>query len=97
MDRLAAKVVAFERDLVRAGADPEYLFNPHYAYNPYPTSKVDRRSRSSISGRTFRPTHPGHSRPTSRSRIRHTSRPYPRLSTTHLTTSWRDTLSRGSR
>lgn len=42
MDRLAAKVVGFERELVRAGADLEYLFNPHYAYNPYPTEKVDK-------------------------------------------------------
>lgn len=41
MDRLAGKVVAFERDLIRAGADLEYLFNPHYAYNPYPAEKVD--------------------------------------------------------
>lgn len=42
MDRLAVKVVHFERELVRAGADPEYLFNPHYAYNPYPSEKVDK-------------------------------------------------------
>lgn len=42
MDRLATKVVQFERELVRAGADPEYLFNPHYAYNPYKTEKVDK-------------------------------------------------------
>lgn len=43
MDRLAAKVVRFERELVRAGADPEYLFNPHYAYNPYHTEQVDKQ------------------------------------------------------
>lgn len=42
MERLAAKVVHFERDLIRAGADPEYLFNPHYAYNPYSTHKVGK-------------------------------------------------------
>lgn len=42
MGRLATKVVHFERELVRAGADPEYLFNPHYAYNPYPSEKVDK-------------------------------------------------------
>jgi endothelin-converting enzyme len=42
MERLAAKVVHFERELMRAGADPEYLFNPHYAYNPYPAEKVDK-------------------------------------------------------
>ncbi len=42
METLAAKVVRFERDLMRAGADPEYLFNPHYAYNPYSTEKVEK-------------------------------------------------------
>jgi endothelin-converting enzyme len=42
MQRLAKDVVAFERDLIRAGADPEYLFNPHYAYNPYSSEKVDK-------------------------------------------------------
>ncbi|KAK4687038.1 hypothetical protein P7C73_g3073, partial [Tremellales sp. Uapishka_1] len=40
MEKLAAKVVKFERALMKAGADPEYLFNPHYAYNPYPTTNV---------------------------------------------------------
>ncbi|KAK8869620.1 hypothetical protein IAR55_000187 [Kwoniella newhampshirensis] len=42
MEKLAGKVVKFERDLIRAGADPEYLFNPHYSYNPYPTEKVSK-------------------------------------------------------
>lgn len=42
MGRLAEAVVKFERDLVRAGADPEYLFNPHYAYNPVATEDVDK-------------------------------------------------------
>jgi endothelin-converting enzyme len=42
MERLAVKVVQFERELIRAGADPEYVTNPHYAYNPYPTEKVDK-------------------------------------------------------
>ena len=42
MERLAAKVVHFERELIRAGADYEYLFNPRYAYNPYSTKKVDK-------------------------------------------------------
>jgi len=42
MERLAAKVVHFERELMRAGTDPEYVTNPHYAYNPYPTEKVDK-------------------------------------------------------
>lgn len=42
MNKLATKVVHFERELVRAGADPEYLFNPHFAYNPYPSEKVDK-------------------------------------------------------
>ena len=42
LGRLAEKVVAFERELIRAGADPEYLFNPHFAYNPYPTEKVSK-------------------------------------------------------
>jgi endothelin-converting enzyme len=40
MEKLAGKVVRFERELMRAGADPEYLFNPHFAYNPYPVQKV---------------------------------------------------------
>ena len=40
MEKLAGKVVAFERELIRAGADPEYLFNPHYAYNPYTVETV---------------------------------------------------------
>lgn len=56
MYRLAAKVVAFERDLVRAGADLEYLFNPHYAYNPYPTSKVDK-ALSFLDVRTYLSTY----------------------------------------
>jgi endothelin-converting enzyme len=42
MGRLATKVVHFERELMRAGTDPEYLSNPHYAYNPYPADKVDK-------------------------------------------------------
>lgn len=42
MERLAVKVVHFERELVRAGADPENLFNPHFAYNPYSTKKVGK-------------------------------------------------------
>nr|XP_019042435.1 endothelin-converting enzyme [Kwoniella bestiolae CBS 10118]OCF21365.1 endothelin-converting enzyme [Kwoniella bestiolae CBS 10118] len=42
MEKLAAKVVHFERELMRAGADPEYLFNPHYAYNPYSTKTVGK-------------------------------------------------------
>jgi endothelin-converting enzyme len=42
MERLAVKVVDFERELIRAGTDPEYVMNPHYAYNPYPTEKVDK-------------------------------------------------------
>lgn len=40
MDKLAGQVVAFERKIAQAGADPEYLFNPHYAYNPYATKDV---------------------------------------------------------
>lgn len=40
MDELASQVLKFEKDLVKAGADPEYLYNPHYAYNPYSTSAV---------------------------------------------------------
>jgi endothelin-converting enzyme len=40
MERLATKVVLFERELIRAGADPEYVSNPFYAYNPYSTDKV---------------------------------------------------------
>ncbi|WWC60905.1 uncharacterized protein I303_103481 [Kwoniella dejecticola CBS 10117] len=42
MDKLATKVVHFERELMRAGADPEYLFNPHFAYNPYETKTVSK-------------------------------------------------------
>lgn len=42
IERLAGKVVRFERELIRAGADPEYLFNPHYAYNPFPTEQVSK-------------------------------------------------------
>lgn len=42
MERLATKVVHFERELIRAGADPENLFNPHFAYNPYSTKKVGK-------------------------------------------------------
>ncbi|WVF71990.1 hypothetical protein IAT40_006801 [Kwoniella sp. CBS 6097] len=42
MEKLAGKVVHFERELMRAGADPEYLFNPHYAYNPYPTKTLQK-------------------------------------------------------
>ncbi|WWD16116.1 hypothetical protein CI109_100541 [Kwoniella shandongensis] len=42
IEKLAAKVVKFERDIVRAGADPEYLFNPHFSYNPYATEKVSK-------------------------------------------------------
>ncbi|WRT67335.1 uncharacterized protein IL334_004305 [Kwoniella shivajii] len=42
MDKLASQVVHFERELMRAGADPEYLFNPHYAYNPYSTKTVSK-------------------------------------------------------
>ncbi|ORX33753.1 hypothetical protein BD324DRAFT_584453 [Kockovaella imperatae] len=42
MDRLAAKVVSFERELMRAGADVEKLYNPKYAYNPYSTEKVGK-------------------------------------------------------
>jgi endothelin-converting enzyme len=42
MDKLAGQVVHFERDLIRAGANPEYLFNPHFAYNPYPTENVSK-------------------------------------------------------
>ncbi|KLT43173.1 putative Endothelin-converting enzyme 1 [Cutaneotrichosporon oleaginosum] len=42
MDKLAAKVVAFERKIARAGADPEYLFNPHFSYNPYSAKDVQK-------------------------------------------------------
>ncbi|WVQ69874.1 uncharacterized protein L199_008096 [Kwoniella botswanensis] len=42
MEKLAARVVHFERELMRAGADPEYLFNPHFAYNPYSTETVGK-------------------------------------------------------
>ncbi|ODN83287.1 hypothetical protein L202_01458 [Cryptococcus amylolentus CBS 6039] len=42
IDRLAHKVLQFEKDLVKAGADPENLFNPHFAYNPYPTQNVSK-------------------------------------------------------
>lgn len=41
MDKLAGQVVELERKIVRAGADPEYLFNPHFAYNPYSAKEVD--------------------------------------------------------
>lgn len=43
MDRLAGKVVRFERELMRAGANPEYLFNPHYSYNPYKIQDVEKK------------------------------------------------------
>lgn len=42
MKKLANKVVEFERQIVKAGADLEYLFNPHYSYNPIPASAVDQ-------------------------------------------------------
>jgi endothelin-converting enzyme len=42
MERLATKVAEFERELIRAGADPEKLFNPHYSYNPYSTKAVEK-------------------------------------------------------
>ena len=42
LERLAIKVVHFERELIRAGADPEKVSNPHFAYNPYPTKKVEK-------------------------------------------------------
>jgi len=42
MDRLAGKVVRFERELMRMGADLEYLFNPHDSYNPYATERVSK-------------------------------------------------------
>ncbi|ORY20602.1 putative Endothelin-converting enzyme 1 [Naematelia encephala] len=42
MDRLAAKVLHFERQLIRAGTDPERLSNPHYSYNFYKTARVNR-------------------------------------------------------
>ena len=42
METLAGKIVVFERELMRAGADPEFLANPKYAYNPYPTQKVGK-------------------------------------------------------
>ena len=40
MEKLAGKVVRFERELIRAGVDPEYLMDPRYAYNSYPEDKV---------------------------------------------------------
>ena len=40
MERLATKIVAFERELVRAGASAEQLGNARYTYNPYSTSAV---------------------------------------------------------
>lgn len=42
MEKLSGKVVQFEKDLMDIGADPEYLFNPHFAYNPYPTNDVSK-------------------------------------------------------
>jgi endothelin-converting enzyme len=42
MDRLAAQVVHFERQLVRAGADPEHLYNAYFNYNPYSTERVSK-------------------------------------------------------
>ncbi|BEI97230.1 hypothetical protein CcaverHIS631_0208190 [Cutaneotrichosporon cavernicola] len=42
MDKLAAKVVNFERKIAMAGADPEYLFNPSFSYNPYTAKDVQR-------------------------------------------------------
>jgi hypothetical protein len=42
MRRLAVKVVQFEREIIRAGADPEDIFNPHLAYNPFPTETVGK-------------------------------------------------------
>jgi endothelin-converting enzyme len=42
MDRLAAKIVHFERELIRSGADPAYIYNPHFSYNPYPTNRVSK-------------------------------------------------------
>jgi endothelin-converting enzyme len=42
MDKLAVKVVDFERKIAEAGADPEYLFNPHFSYNPYTAKEVQK-------------------------------------------------------
>ena len=42
MDRLAAKVVNFERELIRAGVDPEFISNPHYSYNPYNIKQFEK-------------------------------------------------------
>lgn len=42
MGRLATKVVQFERELIRAGADFEKLYNPLYSSNTYALEKVDR-------------------------------------------------------
>ncbi|WVN86683.1 uncharacterized protein L203_101855 [Cryptococcus depauperatus CBS 7841] len=42
IDTLASKVLKFEIDLVQAGVDPEYLYNPHFAYNPYAIEEVER-------------------------------------------------------
>ncbi len=42
MEKLAGKVVRFERELVRAGADLEALFNPKFAYNSYSTESVGK-------------------------------------------------------
>ncbi|KAL1411044.1 hypothetical protein Q8F55_001991 [Vanrija albida] len=41
IDRLAGLVVDFETKLVKAGADPEYISNPHYANNPYKSKDLD--------------------------------------------------------
>ncbi|KAL7424231.1 hypothetical protein Q5752_001817 [Cryptotrichosporon argae] len=42
MNKLAGEVIAFERELIRAGADPEYLYNPHFSYNPYAMADVEK-------------------------------------------------------
>ena len=42
MEKLAGKIVSFERELIRAGVEPEYLYNPHYSYNPYAADSVDK-------------------------------------------------------
>lgn len=41
MDKLAIQVVKLEREIVRAGTDLEYLFNPHYSYNPKSADDVN--------------------------------------------------------
>lgn len=41
MRKLAAQVVQFERKVVKAGTDFEFLMNPHYAYNPYSFDEVN--------------------------------------------------------